>query len=204
MLLGLSFVANAQTVKPAKKQKAKPFKVAIGGGYASPANTDFIADLGKAGLVYKIEPQYELSRNLEVGLRFEQAFILRPEALDNKPYTSKAKSIMSAALTANYNINTGTAFRPYLGVGAGLYYSDKSEQTYQTSGSPVVYYPLPATVVFGGLARAGVKFGILYVEADYNLISDTSVTNAATKLTLTAKNTYFSVKAGITIGGSRK
>ncbi len=203
MLLGLSFVANAQTVKPAKKEQAKPFKVAIGGGYASPANTDVSTDLSKAGFVYKIEPQYELSRNLEVGLRFEQALIQRPEALDNNLfYASKAKSIMSAALTANYIINTGTAFRPYVGAGAGLYYSEKSEQTYQTSGSAIVYYPLPATVVFGGLARAGVKFGIVYVEADYNLISDTSVTNAATKLTLAAKNSYFSVKAGITIGGS--
>jgi hypothetical protein len=209
----VSFAATAQTTTPAASTSAtpvkssqidKPFKVTIAGGYASPAQIPDNSDLSKAGFVYSIEPQYELSKNLEVGFRFEQAFIQRPEALDKDLfYTSKAKSIMSGILTANYVLNTSTGLKPFVGLGAGIYYADPSQQTYQSAGSSVVTYPLPATVLFGGMARVGVKYGIVHVEANYNLVSDTSVTNAGSRLTLTAKNTYFSLKAGLTIGGSR-
>src|SRR4051812_35297938 len=101
-----SFAANAQTdtltkAKPPVKstKPAKPFKVTIAGGFAAsadvPGNTN--ADLSKAGFVYSLEPQYELSRNLEVGVRLEQAFIQRPEVLDNNiSLATKAKSILSA------------------------------------------------------------------------------------------------------------
>ncbi|GAB3801824.1 hypothetical protein GCM10028819_29850 [Spirosoma humi] len=209
-----SVAANAQTdtltkaKPPVKSTKPdKPFKVSIAGGFAAPAdvpaNTN--ADLSKAGFVYSLEPQYELTRNLEVGVRLEQAFIQRPEVLDNNiSLASKAKSILSASLTANYVINTSTGLKPYVGVGAGFYYAESSQQTYQLQGSSsVVSYPLPTTTAFGGLGRIGVKYGIVHVEANYNLISDTSITNAASRLTLTANNSYFSVKAGLTIGGSR-
>jgi outer membrane protein W len=211
LLVMVSCVVNAQTVipeappRPAKSTKpAKPFKVKLAGGYASPANDMGESNFVKGGLAYSIEPQYELTRNLEVGVRFEQAFVQRSEALAKDIfYASKAKSILSGALTANYVINTSTGFKPFIGVGVGAYYTDASSQTYQSSGNPSVAYPLPATVSLGGLARVGVKYGIVHVEADYNLISDTSVKNAATGLTLTAKNTYFGIKAGLTIGGSR-
>ncbi len=186
-------------------QDAKPFKVTLAGGYALPANQSTNDNVSKAGFVYSLEPQYELTKNLEVGVRFEQAFIKRPEILDEVVYlTTNAKSVLSAVVTANYVMRIGTSLRPYVGVGGGLYYADKSEQRQpSTSGSSLVYYPLPATTAFGGVGRIGLKYGIVHVEANYNLISDTSVTNGATRLTLTAKNSYLSLKAGITIGGSR-
>ncbi|GAB2557761.1 outer membrane beta-barrel protein [Spirosoma aerophilum] len=212
LLVMASFVVKAQTVitqapaSPAKSTKsAKPFKVKLAGGYVSPANGMGESDFVKGGLAYSIEPQYELTRSLEVGLRFEQAFIKRPEALSKDIfYATKAKSILSGALTANYVFNTGTGLKPFIGVGVGGYYTEASQQNIPIQGtSSTVAYPLPATVSLGGLARIGVKYGIVHVEADYNLISDTSVKNAATGLTLTAQNTYFGIKAGLTIGGSR-
>lgn len=212
MLMMASYVANAQTAAPAtpaitkKTTKSnKPlFKVSIAGGYASPANNIGESDFVKAGFAYSIEPQFELSKNLEVGFRFEQAFIKRSEALDkNIFYASQAKSIMSGLVTANYVLQTSSGFKPYVGIGAGMYYADPSSQTYRPSGNPSVTYPLPATFAFGGLGRVGVRYGIVYAEADYNLVTDTSVKNAANGLTLTAQNTYFCLKAGITIGGSR-
>ena len=186
-------------------QNAKPFKVSIAGGYALPANKSTNDNVSKAGFAYSLEPQYELTKNLEVGVRFEQAFIKRPEILDEVFYfTTNTKSIMSAVVTANYVMRVGTSLRPYVGVGGGLYYAEKSEQRQpSSSGSSLVYYPLPVTTAFGGMGRIGVKYGIVHVEANYNLISDTSVTNGATRLTLTAKNSYFGFKAGITIGGSK-
>lgn len=210
LLVVAANIGRAQAVesdfatKPAKKtQSVKPFKVSLAGGYALPI--DNLGDNAsvKAGFAYSIEPQYELGRNLEVGFRFEQAFIQRSETLDKDIFfTSKAKSILSGVVTANYVIRTGMGFSPFVGFGAGAYYADPSQQTFQQLGSPAVSYPLPTTLAFGGLGRVGVKYGVLHVEAIYNLVSDASVTNAANKLTLTAKNSYFSVNAGITIGGS--
>ena len=188
----ISFVANAQ------------FKVNVAGGYASPVDKVGETDFVKPGFVYSVEPQYELGKNLEVGVRLEQAFIQRAEYLDAALYyQTKAKSMLSAALTANYVVKMGSSLRPYVGAGVGIYYADKSEQTDRSSGNSLVYYPLPATTALGGVGRVGIKFKSLNVEANYNLIGDTSVTNGATRRTLTAKNSYFSVKAGLTIGGSR-
>lgn len=50
------------------------------------------------------------------------------------------------------------------------------------------------------MGRVGLTYGMVYVEADLNLIGDTSVSNTSNKLTLTAKNSYMTLKAGITIG----
>ncbi|SOD78250.1 outer membrane beta-barrel protein [Spirosoma fluviale] len=210
-----SFVAKAQTAasdapvtpaEPAKSSKIeKPFKVNLGVGYASPLDKVGTNDFVKPGLVYSLEPQYELSRNLEVGVRLEQAFIKRSEALDGDIYkNTKVNSMLSAVATANYVLRLKSGFRPYIGVGIGGFYTGESLQTNQVSGtSSVVSYPLPAAVNLGGLGRVGVKYGILNIEGTYNLVSDLSVTNAANRLTLTANNSYFSVKAGLTIGGSR-
>ncbi|WP_332368461.1 hypothetical protein [Spirosoma telluris] len=152
--------------------------------------------------MYSLEPQYELDKfikNLDLGLRLEQAFVQRTEYLDkNLSFPTQAKSIMSAALTANYVINTGFAFRPYIGVGVGFYYVDKSTPIYSS-----ISYPLPVTTNIGGLGRVGIKYKILHVEAAYNLVGDTSVKNSTSGLTMTADNSYLTIKAGLTIAGSR-
>lgn len=213
----VSFAVKGQTVasdatitgtpaKPAKSSKIeKPFKVNLGVGFAAPVDKAGTNSFVKPGFVYSVEPQYELSRNLEVGVRVEQAFIRRSEALDGDIYKdTKVKSMLSAVATANYVVKIAGDIRPYVGVGIGGYYTAESPQTNQIQGSSsVVSYPLPAAVNLGGLGRIGIKYGILNIEGTYNLVSDLSVTNAANRLTLTAKNSYFSVKAGLTIGGSR-
>ena len=188
----ISFVAGAQN--------AKPFKVTIAAGYATPANQTGIT---KAGFVYSLEPQYQLGGHIDVGLRLEQAFVQRPEFIDpDNSFQTKAKSILSAVATANYVLNTDRKLRPYAGLGAGLYYAAASQQSKPLFGNNVVF-PLPATTNFGGLARIGAKYKIFHLEAAYNVVTDTQVTNAATRLTLTAKNSYVSLKIGLTIGGSR-
>ncbi|GAB4022126.1 outer membrane beta-barrel protein [Spirosoma sp. KCTC 42546] len=192
-LLQISFAGFAQN---------KPFKVTIAGGYAAPTYKATKNDFSKAGFVYSIEPQYELDKfikNLDLGFRFEQAFVQRTEYLDNAlSFPSQAKSIMSGVLTANYVVNLSGPFRPYIGAGVGVYYVDKSTPIYSS-----ISYPIPVTTNLGGLFRVGVKVKIFHVEGSYNLVGDTSVKNSTSGLTMTADNSYYSVKAGLTIGGSR-
>ncbi|MVM32964.1 outer membrane beta-barrel protein [Spirosoma sp. HMF4905] len=192
-LLQISFAGLAQN---------KPFKVTIAGGYSSPTYRSSNNDFAKAGFVYSLEPQYELDKfikNLDLGFRLEQAFVQRTEYLDKVlSFPTQTKSIMSGALTANYVIDIGKALRPYIGVGVGFYYAEKSTPIYSS-----ISYPLPVTTSIGGLGRIGVKYKILHVEAAYNLVGDTSVKNTTSGLTMTADNSYLTVKAGLTIGGSR-
>jgi hypothetical protein len=192
LLLLAPLVTNAQ--------RLKLFAVNVAAGYAVPMRESANDDYSKAGFLYSIEGQYQMINHLVFGLRFEQAFVQRPEFLDNNLFfASKANAIYSAALTASYLFNTGRDIQPYIGVGPAFYHVDPSEQI-TTGLGLTVRYPLPATNNIGGLARIGVKYGRVNLEGNYNLVSNTSVTNNATGRTMTAKNSYFSVKAGFTIG----
>lgn len=181
------------------------FKFTVAAGFAAPTYQGEINQISKSGFMYSVEPQYELGKHLEVGFRFEQAFIQRPEFIDKViTFQSQAKSTMSGLLTANYVIGAIGSIKPYVGVGGGVYYVAASEQArQQVTGGTTTSYPLPTTINLGGVGRVGIKYRFIHVEADYNLIGDTSVKNSATSLTLTAKNSYFGVRAGITIGGSK-
>lgn len=187
-------------------QDYKPFTVNLAAGFASPTEKAANNDISKAGFVYSIEPQYRLINNFSVGLRFEQAFVQRPEFVDKViVFQTKTKSLMSAVVTANYELTTVGKYHPYAGLGVGLYHAEESTQL-DTRFGITTSYPLPATNVLGGLARIGVKLGSVNLEGTYNLVSDTQVTINATRLTLAAKNSYFAVKVGFTIGSriSRK
>ena len=193
MLVLVPFVANAQNTKP--------FKVNVAAGFAATADYSNSDAISKAGFVYSIEPQYRIIKNLDLGLRFEQAFVQRPEFIDKViVFQTNAKFIMSGAVTATYSLPLGDRFIPYIGVGAGLYHTDPSEQTDRRI-SVTVRYPLPATNVVGGLARLGVKLKRVNLEGAYNYVTTSQVKNNASNLTLEARNSYYTIKIGFTIGG---
>lgn len=183
------------------------FKLNVAVGYAKfqKASKFSSSDQPKGGLVYSIEPQFGLSNSLDIGLRFEQAFIKRPEILDEViMYQSQAQSIMSGALTVTYRIGTSSTVRPYIGVGAGVYYVGKSEQIFEESLNSYFAYPLPAAAKPGGLGRVGVALGPVLLEGAYNLVSDTNVENTVARKTLAGKNSYFSLKVGYSFGGGAR
>ena len=193
VLVLIPFITNAQNTKP--------FKVNVAAGYAATADYSNSDAISKAGFVYAIEPQYRIIGNLDIGIRVEQALIQRPEFIDKIiVFQTNAKAITSGVLTATYSINIGSQFQPFVGIGGGLYHTDPSAQS-DTRFGTTTQYPLPATNAVGGMARVGVKVKRVSLVADYNLVSDASVTVSATNRTLVAKNSYFSVKVGFTIGG---
>lgn len=183
-------------------QTLSSFKVNLAAGYATPLQRGTKAG-SSPGFMYSIEPQYGLTRHVELGVRFEQAFIQRPEVLGNAIYfESQAKSTMSGALTLNYVVGKSSAFRPYVGAGAGFYRIAQSEQQVMGANGTALYYPLPVTNKWGALVRAGVKVFRFNVEAAVNILEDTTVTNETTNAKLIAKNEYLTVKAGYTFGGN--
>ncbi|UFH53964.1 hypothetical protein [Spirosoma sp. KNUC1025] len=110
LLVLVPFVASAQNTKP--------FKVNVAAGYAATADYSNSDAISKAGFVYSIEPQYRIIKNLDLGLRFEQAFVQRPEFIDKViVFQTNAKYIMSGVVTANYSFSIGSKVQPYIGIG---------------------------------------------------------------------------------------
>ncbi|MCK8490624.1 porin family protein [Spirosoma sp. RP8] len=197
LFLAFMFVSSVTVA-----QSLGPFKLNASLGYASPADRSGDKDGSKGGFVYSLEPQYEIGRHLDVGVRFEQAFIQRPEVLGNIIFfDSQAKSLMSGALTLTYTVGKSTAFRPYVGGGVSFYRAAASEQQVMGAANTTLFYALPVTNKLGGLLRAGIKFWQFNVEAAYNFLDDTTVINEFTNAKLIGKNEYFSLKAGYTLGG---
>lgn len=184
-------------------QAQSGFKLNVAAGFAKlqKASKFSSSDQPKGGLVYSIEPQFGLGNNLDIGLRFEQAFIKRPEILDEVLlYQSQSQSILSGALTLTYRIGTSSTVQPYIGVGAGVYYTAKSDQTFYDTMNSYYEYPLAAAAKVGGLGRVGLALGPVTLEGAYNLVSNTSVTNTVARKTLVGQNSYFSLKVGYTFG----
>ncbi|GAB4027805.1 outer membrane beta-barrel protein [Spirosoma koreense] len=182
-------------------QNSKPFKVNVAAGYGVTGDYSNSDAISKGGFAYSLEPQYRIIKNVDLGLRLEQAFVQRPEFIDKViVFQTNAKFFMSGVITANYIVNTSGILKPYAGLGVGLYYTDPSTQRDSRFGI-TTSYPLPTTTVLGGLVRVGVKMGRGNLDLAYNLVSNTQVHIVATNRTLEARNSYITAKVGFTIGG---
>lgn len=198
----LSLLATLLLASTSQAQSG--FKLNIAAGFAKfqKAAKFSTSDQPKGGLVYSIEPQFGLGDNIDIGLRFEQAFIKRPEILDEVLlFQSQTQSMLSGALTLTYRIGNSSSVRPFVGVGAGMYYAGKSDQTFYDTMNSYSEYPLSGKAKLGGLGRVGVALGPVTLEGAYNLVSNSTVTNTVARLTLVGQNSYFTLKAGYTFGG---
>ncbi|GAB3993809.1 hypothetical protein GCM10028807_30000 [Spirosoma daeguense] len=169
-------------------------------GYALP----LYQGASKGGFVYSVEPRYHVTRQIAVGLRFEQAFISRTEILNNNlEYTSQAKSTLSGLATVNYLFGKKTV-QPFIGIGAGLYHIEPSAQLLNGPSSTIYRFSLPATNQFGGMVRIGVNYSAITAEVAANLMDDSSISYVNMNSVLTGKNSYFTAKIGYTLGGKQR
>ncbi len=187
----LLFVCLAFSVA-VQAQEFKKFKVAVGGGYASPAGKG-----AKGGVLFYIEPAYRIQDNISVGLRMEQALVVRgfsedvPSGID-----LNIAGIGSYTLNGQYYFNNNN-FRPFVGAGFGLYslaavkYDSNGQTDVQAvaSGSKVGFYP-----------RVGFDLNHFNVSIDYNIIGATKVAGGDGEF----KNSYLGVRIGGSFGGGRK
>ena len=173
------FVASAQSTA------FKPFKVDLSFGYAMPGGSG-----SKGGVLFAIEPKYGINDNITLGLRMEAAVTARG-AVDNngEKVTGEVKASGSYLLTGDYFFNTNK-FRPFAGVGAGLYKLagakfdsdvEMSEDDIQTGSK------------FGFAPRVGFELGHFRTAIEYNAVGKTGSIN----------NNYLGIKLGFFIGGGR-
>lgn len=191
LLLTIVVMANAQS-----ESEFKPFKVDVSTGYAIPGGTG-----AKGGILFVIEPKYEVIPNLSVGLRWELAVMARG-TVDQNGNAAKVdvKAAGSYLLTGDYYFTT-TTVRPFAGAGLGIY--SLASASASNNGASA-----GGGSKFGEMVRAGVEISHFRLGLEYNIVPTTKVetvdASTSIKTTSSTKNGYMGIKVGFTIGGGRR
>jgi outer membrane protein X len=187
LLLTIVAIANAQS-------EFKPFKVDVSTGYAIPGGTG-----AKGGILFVIEPKYEVIPNLSVGIRWELAVMARG-TVDQNGNAAKVdvKAAGSYLLTGDYYFTT-TKARPFAGAGLGIYSLAAASATNNSASAG-------GGSKFGEMVRAGVELSHFRIGLEYNIVPSTkleTVDGSGVKSTYSSKNGYMGIKIGFCIGGGR-
>lgn len=178
----------------ANAQDYKPFKLGLALGYTMPSD-------GGGGILFDIEPAYRISDEIAVGLRYESA-IMAKSVKD-----SEASASANASYTLNGQYYFGSSnFRPYVGVGAGLFSiaSVSLVGIESSSESKIGFYP-----------RIGFDLGHFNVNLDYNIVGaskvdiitnidfDSNGNEVITTESVDIKNSYLGIRMGAFIFGGK-
>ncbi|MDG3583447.1 outer membrane beta-barrel protein [Galbibacter pacificus] len=190
LLLFIVIMAGAYSAQAQEKGK---FRVGLDIGYAAAS--------GGGGMLFDIEPKYNIADNMNVGLRIAGAATAR----DVNGKDAKVSTSSSYLGTYDYYFHNGSSsFAPFLGAGVGYYGLssigfDNSDAEIDVSGK------------FGGMVRGGFEVGKFRLGLEYNIIPKTksegfSITDDGSSVevgSVEIKNSYFGVSVGFYFGGGK-
>ncbi len=171
----------------AQSENYKAFKVDVGMLYGLPSGEAFDAGIG-----FYLEPKYNVTDNIAVGLKMEWAVLGGSDELGSDVSIS---AINTYQLTGDYYFNTNKV-RPFAGLGIGIYGLGSMDYDATTD-----YYTISESYdlgsKFGFAPRVGLLMGHFRAALEYNVITgvDTDIVDS--------KN-YLSIKLGFEIGGGKK
>ena len=193
LVLILGTILSLSTI--AQNSDLKPFKVDVSLGYAIPGGTG-----SKGGILFAVEPKYNVMSKVAVGVRMEGALVARFGGYDADGNLQDVSIKLSSSYiaTGDYYFTDNYNFRPFAGAGAGIFMLAGAEAN-QTSGN------VSSGSKFGGMIRAGMEISHFRVGVEYNLIPKTTYTgyDADGNMTtgLSSKNGYIGIKIGACFGG---
>ena len=195
LVLALGTILSLPTIAQ-KSTELKPFKCDVSLGYAIPGGSG-----SKGGILFAVEPKYNVMSRLAVGLRLEGALVARVGSSYDQygnPENVSVKVSSSYLATGDYYLTDNYNLRPFVGAGAGLFLLAGVESN-QSSGE------VSSGSKFGGLVRAGIEISHFRVGFEYNLVPKTTFAgwdadgNVIT--CLSSKNSYIGIKLGACFGG---
>ncbi|TLX71160.1 hypothetical protein E9993_21060 [Labilibacter sediminis] len=176
----------------AQSSDYKAFKVDVGGLYAIPAG-----EAAGAGAGFYLEPKYNVTNNIAVGLKMEWAVMGASSDFDNVSISA----IGSYQLTGDYYF-TENKVRPFAGLGVGIY--SLGSVDFDVEVDPfaedfAVEESFDFGSKFGFAPRVGLLMGHFRAALEYNVITgvDTGFEDFDNK-------NYLSIKLGFEIGGGKK
>ena len=177
-------------------QEYKKFRVGTGLGYAIPGGKG-----AGGGISWTLEPGYRVSDQILAQLRIEGAAIIRG-TVDETSASFDIAGISSYTLNGQYYLMSG-GFRPYVGVGLGMFSIAAAKVDGGTSGGGVAE---TAGTKFGFYPSLGFDAGHFTLNLDYNFIPNTKavIATGTTPVTTEFKNSYIGIRVGGYFGGGRK
>ncbi len=178
----------ASTAVQAQSKMYKPIKVDLALGYG----------FGNAkGMVFSLEPKYNIQDQIAVGLRMEGAILggMKMEQDANGGMTDadiNISAIASYLVTGEYYLSNNS-FRPLAGLGTGVY-SMGSIST-STNGDDIDESAVDVGTRFGLAPRVGFEVGHFRMALEYNLI---------TGQPKNFNRNYFATKVGFFFGGGKR
>ncbi|HEX8040612.1 MAG TPA: outer membrane beta-barrel protein [Chryseosolibacter sp.] len=175
----------AITAAAAVAQEYKAFRVGIGLGYANASGKG-----AKGGVLWSLEPGYRVNDQILANLRIEGAVIGRGYA-DETSASVDVAALGSYTLNGQYYFNNNS-FRPFVGVGFGMYSLAAVSMTAGTSGGSS--QAVAAANKIGFYPRVGFDAGHFTLNLDYNIVPETAG----------IKNSYLGIRIGGFFGGGKK
>ncbi len=179
-------------------QEFKKFKTGIGFGITSPSNNS------GAGPLFYLEPGYRITDALLINIRLETAItISRNDDLGSE----QQGGLGSYTGNFQYYFANNNRFRPFAGLGAGLFRLTTYKADISSGGSSSVSYGYSNKPGF--YTRAGFDFGHLNLSIDYNFVTATSFEGITAgdggPIIIKEKisNNYVGFRLGISIGGGK-
>ena len=182
-----AFLLLLAVVQVSQAQEQNKFRVGFDLGYTMPS--------GGGGVLFAIEPKYNIADNMNVGIRFESAAMAKNVSSDGVSLEASLAASMSYAGTFDYYFNSGSSsFAPFLGAGVG--YSSLANIGFDVEGFESDEVELDGK--FGGLIRAGFEAGKFRLAASYNLIGKSDLGEG-----VEVKNSYLGLSLGFYLGGGK-
>jgi len=196
ILLVVGFLASANALFA---QEEGMFRVGMDLGYTIPGS-------GGGGLLFYLEPKYNIKDNLNIGLRFGTAAMVR----DIKYYsmsdevTGTLSANVSVALTADYYFEgLGENFAPFVGGGIGSMSFASLEINSETDLDDDYLGTFETRNALAPFIRAGFETGKFRLSLDYNIVPKSNIINSQGAVIGESGNSYLGIAIGIFVGGGR-
>ncbi len=171
------------------------------GGFRVGLDLGVVPTNGGGGVMFSLEPKYNIKDNMNVGLRIGIAAIVRD--INDSGATTSAKVAANGSYVATYDYyfnGAGKSFVPYIGAGAG-YYSIANVEFDDTDNSDNVM--VDATGKMGGLVRGGFEWGKFRMGLEYNLVPESTLQDINGNNQGTVANSYVGIHLGFFVGGGK-
>lgn len=181
-----AFLLLLAVVQVSQAQEQNKFRVGFDLGYTMPS--------GGGGVLFAIEPKYNIADNMNVGIRFESAAMAKNVGETEASLTASGSYIG----TFDYYFSSGSSsFAPFLGAGVG--YSTLGNIGFDIDSEEIEGdVEVEVDGKFGGLVRAGFEAGKFRLTASYNLVGKTELMEG-----VEVKNSYLGISLGFYLGGGK-
>lgn len=193
LLVGLFAFANTLFA-----QEKGMFRAGMDLVYTVPAS-------GGGGLLFYLEPKYNIQDNLNIGVRFGMAAMVRDLVYYSltEEVTGKISANAAIGLTADYYFNTpGNNFAPFLGGGIS-YMSFASLEIDSATFDDDIVGNFDEREAIAPFVRAGFETGKFRLSLDYNIVPKSEIINSQGAVIGESGNSYLGIAIGFYVGGGK-